>query len=283
MIGRLAVMVLTATAAALLVAAASAGSPAQTLCFGSEPTITGSGEIAGTPGDDVILGSEGADRIRGFTGNDKICGLGGDDRIGGGPGDDQIDGGAGDDEIDGGQGSDTVLGGDGDDLIRCGTEDDVADGGAGANVAVTSGFETCEKVTNVMAGGGAAVPAPKQLDVKLTAGQAVPRASGTSSAAGGRFAATLTPTGTGATLVWRLTFNRLTGTATAAHLHLAKPGKAGPVIVKLCGPCPNGVRGTVAVEGRELSQAIVTGSSYVDVHTKRNLGGELRGQIPAVT
>src|SRR4051812_21460606 len=71
---------------------ASAASGQET-CFGSAPTITGSGTIVGTDGDDVIIGSSGNDVIQGRGGNDKICGEAGDDQLGGGPGNDQVDGG----------------------------------------------------------------------------------------------------------------------------------------------------------------------------------------------
>src|SRR5437763_5346110 len=50
-------------------------------------TITGSGVINGTAGDDIIYGSPGADTINGLGGNDLICGLGGADTIDGGTGD----------------------------------------------------------------------------------------------------------------------------------------------------------------------------------------------------
>ncbi|MDQ6798873.1 MAG: hypothetical protein M3011_12820 [Actinomycetota bacterium] len=55
-------------------------------------TITGSGRIVGTRGDDVIFGSPGPDVLSGLGGDDLICGNGGNDYIDGGPGDDQISG-----------------------------------------------------------------------------------------------------------------------------------------------------------------------------------------------
>lgn len=80
-------------------------------------TIYGSGNIVGTPGDDIICGSDGPDSISGGGGNDRILGLGGDDRIAGGPGNDAIFGGSGNDSISGGGGTDVVDGGTGFD--RC--------------------------------------------------------------------------------------------------------------------------------------------------------------------
>jgi Ca2+-binding RTX toxin-like protein len=282
MLGKFALLAGIAVAASIVLVPSSPGSQAQELCFGATPTVTGSGEIAGTPGDDVIVASEGADRIRGFTGNDKICGGAGDDRIGGGPGNDEIDGGPGNDEIDSGAGSDRVLGGAGDDLLRCGTEDDVADGGEGTNIAITSGYETCEQVSSVTTGGGPVAATPKRFDMKLTVAQQVPRPQSVQRATAGRFTATFTPTATGGTLGWRLTYSRLTGRVNGAHVHLGNRGKAGPLLAKLCGPCPSGVRGTIVVDGQSVRQAIVTGGAYVDAHTSRNPNGEIRGQIPKV-
>jgi len=73
--------------------AAYAGAPIT--CFGMAPTITGSGEIDGTPGDDVIVGSAGDDKIDGGGGGDVICGLGGNDDIVAGVEASLIDGGLG--------------------------------------------------------------------------------------------------------------------------------------------------------------------------------------------
>jgi CHRD domain len=83
-----------------------------------------------------------------------------------------------------------------------------------------------------------------------------------------------------ARLTWRLTFSKLTGRAIAAHIHSGKVGKAGPVMVALCGPCSNGQRGTATISHRQL-RAIELGRTYVNVHTVKNAGGEIRGQVKA--
>ena len=85
--------------------------PSPSLCRGLQPTITGSGPIVGTAGDDVILGSSGADTIHGLGGNDTICGGPGDDFAAGMDGNDVLVEGrtqSGVDRLDGGPGSDTV-------------------------------------------------------------------------------------------------------------------------------------------------------------------------------
>src|SRR3970040_1204971 len=46
-----------------------------------------------------------------------------------------------------------------------------------------------------------------------------------------------------ASVTWRLTFSKLSGRAAAAHIHIGRPGKAGGVMLALCGPCRNGQRG----------------------------------------
>lgn len=71
------------------------------VCNGLLATITGSGTIRGTNGDDVIVGSAGADRINSYGGNDVICG---------GRGNDSLLGWSGDDVIFGEQGNDRIRG-----------------------------------------------------------------------------------------------------------------------------------------------------------------------------
>lgn len=66
---------------------------------------------------------------------------------------------------------------------------------------------------------------------------------------------------------------------TAAHIHLGAKGKNGPVIVPL-----DKKGDTYSVpEGRKLTAAQVkawkAGEMYVNVHTARHKGGEVRGQI----
>jgi hypothetical protein len=269
------------TVTALLAPALSIGSRhADATCFGSVATITGSGTIVGTDGNDVIVGSDGNDVIQGKGGDDKICGGAGDDRLGGGPGNDQLDGGAGNDDLNGGLGDDVLLGGEGDDSFECGLGNDTVDGGPGTNTAVTTGDEACETLAN--ANPPATPPGAKTFALRalLTVGQVAPHPKGTRGATG-RFAATLTVTASGASVAWRLTFGRLTGPARAAHIHVGRPGQAGgAIIVTLCAPCSSGAHGTVDVNGQPARMAILSGGSYVDVHTQKNPAGEIRGPIP---
>ncbi len=115
----------------------------------------------------------------------------------------------------------------------------------------------------------------------LVARQEVPKPKGNANRARGTFTATVTASGTTGRMAWRLTFARLTGRALAAHVHIGARGKAGPVAIPLCGPCRSGVRGTATVPTPVIA-ALETGRAYVNVHTKRNPGGEIRGQLPAL-
>jgi hypothetical protein len=116
------------------------------------------------------------------------------------------------------------------------------------------------------------------LKASLRAGKEVPKPTGVSASARGSFTAGLTRTSTGGRLSWRLTFRGLTGRAIGAHVHLAKPGKPGPIAVPLCGPCRSGVRGTSKVN-RRTRTALLSGGAYVNVHTTKNPAGEIRGQV----
>ena len=118
-------------------------------------------------------------------------------------------------------------------------------------------------------------------NASLRASQERPKPKGNVRPARGAFTATVTRTGTSAVIAWRLTFSRLTGRGVAAHIHSGTRGKAGPVIVPLCAPCKSGARGRATVSASVLS-ALEAGRAYVNVHTKRNPAGEVRGQIPAV-
>jgi len=119
------------------------------------------------------------------------------------------------------------------------------------------------------------------VSTRLTSRQEVPRPKGNVKRATGSFTGTVVKLGTTGTIAWRLRFSKLTGRAIAAHIHVGRVGKAGPVILALCGPCRNGQRGTANVTAATLA-ALESGRAYVNVHTPENPGGEIRGQIRAV-
>jgi hypothetical protein len=117
-----------------------------------------------------------------------------------------------------------------------------------------------------------------QVTGAMNSAKEVPAPTGNVSAARGTFTATATKTATGGTLAWRLTFQGLTGPATAAHIHVAAVGQPGPVVVPLCGPCESGASGTANMTEDTVS-AINAGNAYVNVHTDANRAGEIRAQV----
>ncbi len=113
---------------------------------------------------------------------------------------------------------------------------------------------------------------------KLTAAQVVPKQVVKNTAANGTFTATLS----GTKLKFTLTFSKLTGPATAAHIHLGAMGASGNVVVPLCTPCKSPVSGTVTVSAA-LQKDFTKHLLYVNVHTTKNPNGEIRGQLAAST
>jgi hypothetical protein len=114
------------------------------------------------------------------------------------------------------------------------------------------------------------------LSATLNAGQEIPKQVVKNQSAHGSFSATLS----GTHLVWKLTFTKLTGPATAAHIHLGAMGKAGNVVVPLCTPCKSPVKGTATISA-SLLKTIKKHGTYVNVHTAKNPNGEIRGQLVA--
>ena len=121
-------------------------------------------------------------------------------------------------------------------------------------------------------------PETFKVGAKLTLKAEVPKAAGAPAAAAGVFTATVKENGKTRTVTWKLIYTHLSGAGFAAHIHKGAPGKAGPVIVSLCGPCHSGQTGTAHVTDA-IAKAIEHGATYVNVHTKKNPNGEIRGQV----
>jgi hypothetical protein len=113
-----------------------------------------------------------------------------------------------------------------------------------------------------------------KLNAALNIGQETTRVKGAKAGAAGRFTATLD----GTTLKWKLTFKNLSGSATAAHIHTAPRRVAGPVTVPLCSPCTSPESGTTVLTAAQVKD-LLAGKDYANVHTAKNAGGEIRGQI----
>jgi CHRD domain-containing protein len=113
----------------------------------------------------------------------------------------------------------------------------------------------------------------------LKARSEVPKPKGVPAGATGSFTGTAVELANDkARITWKLTFSHLSGPAIAAHIHLAKPGKAGPVVLALCGPCTSGQKGRGMLTHAQFAR-LEAGAGYVNVHTTKNAGGEVRGQI----
>jgi hypothetical protein len=118
-----------------------------------------------------------------------------------------------------------------------------------------------------------------KVSTTLRARAEVPKPTGVPAAATGAFTGTAVELANDkARVTWKLTFSHLSGKAIAAHIHLGKPGKAGPVALALCGPCRSGQRGTGMLTHAQFAK-VESGNAYVNVHTVKNAGGEIRGQL----
>jgi hypothetical protein len=136
-------------------------------------------------------------------------------------------------------------------------------------------------VAGAAAQGDAAVGDTYKLTANLRARFEVPKPTGVPAGAVGLFTGKAVVLQTGRSrLTWRLTFSKLSGRAAAAHIHKGRAGKAGAVMVALCGPCRSGRKGAATISMAQL-RTIRTGRAYVNVHTAKNPAGEIRGQVKA--
>jgi len=136
---------------------------------------------------------------------------------------------------------------------------------AAAAALMLAGCETVrDKMPDWMPGSGA-------VSVNLTGAEEVPPVS-TSGSGSGSFRLAEDGTITGS-----VTTKGVPGTM--AHIHQGAKGQNGPVIVPLT---KNGDTYSVPA-GRKLTaaqlQAFKAGNTYVNVHTARHKGGEVRGQL----
>lgn len=81
-------------------------------------------------------------------------------------------------------------------------------------------------------------------------------------------------------LCWRIEVSNIEP-ATAAHIHEAPEGEAGPVVVPLSAPTNGSVEGCTQEENATLYQRIAENPSdfYVNVHNVLYPGGAVRGQL----
>jgi hypothetical protein len=135
-------------------------------------------------------------------------------------------------------------------------------------------------LVGALAAGAVALGAPTEsykVNASLVPKGEVP-APKAPAAAKGTFSGGYRENASGGVLTWKLSFTGLSGSAMAAHIHMGKPGKSGPVVVPLCGPCHTGMTGTAKLT-KAVIKALESGGAYVNVHTAKNPGGEIRGQV----
>ena len=99
-----------------------------------------------------------------------------------------------------------------------------------------------------------------------------------------------TTTGTGSGTVtldgdkitWNITFSGLSGPAIAAHIHGPAPaGKNAGVLVPLYTkgkPVTSPLTGSATLSAAQVTD-LTNGQCYANVHTAKNPGGEIRGQL----
>jgi len=82
---------------------------------------------------------------------------------------------------------------------------------------------------------------------------------------------------------WTLTFKHLSGVPTKATIYYGKAGKVGQVALPLCVKCQmpsaHGAYIGSYVASPTFIRAMLHGGAYVNVSTKKNPKGEVRGQI----
>ena len=135
-----------------------------------------------------------------------------------------------------------------------------------------------------------AITADRNHTVKLKGKFEVPEVSSKAKGAG-----TLDLLDNGTRIAFKLNFDKLKG-VTGAHLHLGGVGENGDVVVDLLGDGKGGklkkLKGDItaadltgpltAMPLDALATEMESGNVYVNVHTKKNPSGEIRGQVELV-
>src|SRR3984893_6891664 len=83
-------------------------------------------------------------------------------------------------------------------------------------------------------------------------------------------------------LQWNVVYSNLTGPATIAHFHGPAPvGKNAGVAIPIAAPdLPSPIKGHATLTDPQ-EKDLLAGEWYVNVHTAKNPGGEIRGQVEA--
>lgn len=78
---------------------------------------------------------------------------------------------------------------------------------------------------------------------------------------------------------WRVSHAGLSGPVTGAHIHgPAGPGQNAPIVIPFGSLGSDPIRGEARITPEQLGQ-LNSGQWYVNLHTARHPGGEIRGQL----
>ncbi len=112
------------------------------------------------------------------------------------------------------------------------------------------------------------------LGATLTAGAEVPPNASTGSGT-----AQVWPNKNTNLLKWKVEYTGLTGPATASHFHgPAEVGKNTAPVVPFKPPVTSPIEGETTITSAQATD-LLAGKWYVNVHTAKNPGGEIRGQV----
>jgi hypothetical protein len=149
-------------------------------------------------------------------------------------------------------------------------------------VAVAACVAVC-----IAAGAGAATSATAStrysLKARLNTQQEVPKAKDAVHARG-VLTAEVKLAGKKSSFLWHLTLSGLSGRARTAVIRIGRPGRTGPIAITLCRPCnkaSDGGSSGAYFASRSFLKPLLHGRMYVNVTTKLNSKGEIRGEIKA--
>jgi hypothetical protein len=82
-------------------------------------------------------------------------------------------------------------------------------------------------------------------------------------------------------LTWTVTYSGLTGPATAGHIHgPAAAGANAGVLIPFTGDLASPIKGKATLTAAQVAD-LMAGRLYVNLHTAKNPGGEVRAQLTA--
>ncbi len=267
-------------------------------------TATIDATILGGSGDDYLIGTPLADLIDGGAGNDTLLGGGGLDTIYGGNGNDLIVGGTGNDRVFGGDGSDTFVWnpGDNNDIVEGDTGNDVLQfvGGIVADTFTLTANGDRLRLDRTPGGVIMDVGNVEQVDTNTavtlgTNGAAVTTLSGANevpvnaSVATGSMSLVYNST-TGKFDVNLLVQGIALANVVGAHIHVGPVGVNGGIIFDLLASSAffqDGGGIHYSATGLTFPVAnindLLTGNTYINIHSVANPGGEIRAQLNFVS